>query len=167
MLVGIDHGIFGFINVAGDLEGTGGVTQGPHRPMNGLGPVQLSHSGKVDAHQLGPESYGLPVERQGLPDIDDLWKPRQGVEVQGEFEAILIPGLLQELLGPDGIIAVQLFEALIPVRAPDPWPDGTVQLGMVTLYAQWLHLPTQERISQGLPIDGYIHCLPYPLVHKG
>src|SRR5438093_2001677 len=81
MLIGIDRRILGLIEQADSIQGAQSVAQGPDGPVDGLGPILLAHSGKVDFHQLGLESYGLPVERYGLPNIHHLWKSRQGGEV--------------------------------------------------------------------------------------
>src|SRR5256885_12841055 len=99
--------------------------------MYRLGPILLPHPGEVDFHQLGLEPYRLPVERYGLPDIHHLREPRQGGEVHGELKALRVPRLRQERLGFGRVIPIELFETLVPVRVPDPWPDITVQLGMI------------------------------------
>ena len=74
------------------------MAQGPDGPVYGLGPVLFPHSGEVDFHQLGLEPYRLPVERYGLPNIDHLWEPRQGGEIQGELKALAYPASLRSAL---------------------------------------------------------------------
>ncbi len=76
----------------------------------------------------------------------DFWEPRQGVEVHGELKALGISCLGQEPLGLGRIVPVELLETFVPVRVPDPWPDGTVQLGMIPMYAHGLH-PVRSKNS--------------------
>ena len=96
--------------------------------MYGLGPVLFTHSGEVDFHQLGLEPYRLPVERYGLPNIDHLWEPRQGGEIQGELKALRIPRFFEECLSFGRIVPVE-FEALVPVGVPDPGQMSLSSLG--------------------------------------
>jgi hypothetical protein len=62
--------------------------------MDRLGTILLPHTGEIDLHQLWLEPNCLPVERQRLPDIDDLRQARQRIQIDGELEAVPIPGLL-------------------------------------------------------------------------
>ena len=88
--------------------------------------VQLPHPGESDLHELRLQSYRLPVQRHGLPYIHLLRQPGEREEVHGELKTIGISGLVEERLGLGGIVPVQLLEALIPVRVPDPRPEITV-----------------------------------------
>src|SRR6266566_9325717 len=149
------------MDVARNLQGLNGVARGEEPPVDRLGTVQLAYPGKLHFHQLRLEPDGLEIQGHGLPDIDNLREPWQGVEVQGELKALRVPRLRQERLGLDRVIAEALLEALVPVRVPDPRPDGTAQLRVVTHDPMRLHLPAQEVVSQGLPIDGHVHGLSY------
>src|SRR6266581_873173 len=139
VLIEIRRRILGFMGQADRIQGAQGVARGKNSPVDRLGPVLLPHPGEVDFHQLGLEPDGLPVERYGLPDIHHLREPRQGGEVHGELKALGIPRLRQERLGLDRVVPVERFEALVPVRVPDPRPDVTVQLEMIPMHPQRLH----------------------------
>src|SRR5712691_7751850 len=155
------------MDVTRHLQSPRGVARGEQRPMDRLGAVQLPYPGELHLHELRLEPYCLEIQGHGLPDIYLLWEPWQGVEVHDELKALGIPRLRQERLGFGRVVAVEILEALVPVRVPDPRPDGTVKLPVVTHDAMRLHPTAQEVISNGLPIDGHVHGLPYLFLHKG
>src|SRR5262245_34290176 len=155
------------MNIARHLQGPGTMARREQRSVDRLGAVELSYSRELRFHQLGLEPDGLEIQGHGLPDIDDLREPWQGAKVQGELEALGIPSLRQQRLRLRRIVAVQSFKARVPVRVPDPWPDGTLQCRMIPMNPMRLDLPTQNGIGNGLPIDGQIHGLPYLSLHKG
>src|SRR5215472_16600182 len=99
------------MDVACDLQSPRGMARGEQRAVDRLGAVEFSYASELRFHQLRFEPDGLEILRHGLADIDDLWKPWQGVEVQSELKALGIDRLRQECLGPGRIIAVQLLEA--------------------------------------------------------
>src|SRR6266581_5752834 len=167
VLIEIRRRILGFMSQADRIQGAQGVARGKSRPVDRLGPELFPHPGEVDFHELGLEPYGLPVERQGLPNIHHLRQPWESVEVRGELKPIGIPCLLQKRLGPGRVIAVEFLEAFVPVRIPDPRPDGTVQLGMVPMHPMRCHPTAQEVLSDGLAVDGQVHGLSYCFLHKG
>src|SRR3977135_3269833 len=132
------------MDIARHLQGPRGVARGEQRPVNRLGAVQVPDPGEIYLQQFRFEPYRLEIQRQGLPDIHLLWEPWQGVEVYGELKALGIPRMRQERPGPDRVVAVEIFEALVPVRVPDPRPDGTVKLWVVTHDPMRLHFTAQE-----------------------
>src|SRR5438552_4140170 len=101
-------------------------------PVDRLGAEELPHPGEVDFHQLRLQPNRLPIQRQGLPDIHLLRQPGQGVEVDGELDPVGIAGLLQERPGLGRVVTRQLLETPIPLRVPDPRPEGRAKLGVVT-----------------------------------
>src|SRR6266516_2719383 len=137
---------------ANEIQSPQAVAYRKNRPVDRLGPEALPHPEEIDFRQLRLEPYRLEIQRHGLPDIDHLWEPRQRVEVHGKLKAMGIARLRQEGPGPDGVVAVQLFEAPVPVEVPDPRPDGTVELGMVAMHPQRLHPPAQEGLRDGLAV---------------
>src|SRR2546428_267755 len=105
---------------ANEIQSPQAVAYGKNRPVDRLGPEALTHPGEIDFRQLRLEPYRLEIQRHGLPDIDHLWEPRQRVEVHGKLKAMGIARLRQEGPGPDGVVAVQLFEAPVPVEGQGP-----------------------------------------------
>src|SRR5262249_40595061 len=106
VLIPIAHRILGLMDITRHLQGPCGVARGEQRPMDRLGAVELADPGELRFHQLRLEPDGLEIERHGLPDIDDLREPWQGVEIEGELEALRISRLRQERLSFRRIIAV-------------------------------------------------------------
>src|SRR5919106_5016278 len=96
MLIGIHHGALSLIEDAQDIQGVGTAAQRPHRTVDRLGPILLPHSWEIDLHDLRVEPNRLPVERQGLPDLDDLRQAWQRVEINGELKSRPIASLLEE-----------------------------------------------------------------------
>src|SRR6266581_9526028 len=167
MLIGIDYGILRFIEDADGFQAIEAMARRKSGPVYRLGAEELPHPGEVDFHQLRLQPDRLPIKRQGLPYIHLLRQPWQGVEVDGELEPVGISGLLQERLGLGGVVTVQFLEAPIPLRVPDPRPEGSAKLGVVTHDPEWLHPTPQERIGYGVAVDGHAHGLPYLFLHKG
>src|SRR5437899_231001 len=159
--------VVGFMDVARYLQSPCGVARGEQPPVDRPSAVQLTDPGELRFHQLRLEPDGLKIQGHSLPDIDDLRKPWQSVEVQGELKALRVPCLRQERLSLRRIVAKPLLEALVPVRVPDPRPDGSAELRVVTHDPMRLHLTTQEVLSNGLPIDSHVHGLPYLALYKG
>src|SRR4029453_13055913 len=96
------------------------------------GAVHLPDPGELRFHQLRLEPDGLKIQGHRLPDIEDLREPWQRVEVQGELKALRISCLRQQRFGLRRVVAKTLLEALVPVRIPDPRPDGGAELWVVT-----------------------------------
>src|SRR2546426_3758786 len=100
VLIEIRRRILGFMGQADSIQGAQGVARGKSSPVDRLGPELLPHPAEVDFHELGLEPYGLPVERQGLPNIHHLRQPRESVEVHREIKPIWIPSMLPKDTGP-------------------------------------------------------------------
>src|SRR6266540_677717 len=120
--------------------------------MNGLGTILLPHAGEIDLRQLWLQPNGLPVERQGLPDINNLRQTRQRIQIDGEFETVPIPSLLKELLRLDRIITIEILGSLVPVGVHDPWPKRLVHLRIEARHTHKLRFATQNVGGDGLAI---------------
>src|SRR5262249_8520765 len=149
------------MDVARYLQSPSGMARGEQPAVDRPGAIQLPDPGELRFHQLRLKPDRLEVQRHGLPDVGDLREPRQGVEVQGELEALRVARLRQERFGFGGVVAEALLEALVPVRVPDPRPDGGAELWMIPHDPMRLCLAVQDRVRNRLPVDGHVHGLPY------
>src|SRR6267142_3170599 len=152
MLIGIDHRILRFIEDADSFQAIEAMARRKNGPVDRLSAEELPHPGEVDFHQLRLQPNRLPIKRQGLSYIHLLRQPWQGVEIDGELKPVGISGLLQERLCLAGVVTVEFLETLIPLRVPDPRPEGSTKLGVVSHDPEWLYLTPQEGIGYGVAV---------------
>src|SRR5262249_62435428 len=167
VLIPMPQRVVGLMDVARHLQSPPGVTRGEQPAVDCSGAIHLPDPGELRFHQLRLESDGLKIQGHSLPDIEDLWKPWQGVEVQGELKALWIPRLCQERFGLRRVVAKTLLEALVPVWIPDPRPASGAELWMIPHDPMRLGFPAQDSVRNGLPVDRHVHGLPYLSLHKG
>src|SRR5262245_53434564 len=124
MLIPMPQRVVGFMDVARYFQSPSGMARGEQPAVDRPGAVHFPDPGELRFHQLRLEPDGLKIQGHSLPDIENLREPWQRVKVQSELEAPRVPCLHQERPSLDRVVAKTLFEALVPVRIPDPRPNG-------------------------------------------